>query len=228
MRIPVRAVLGFVVVVVLLPLVLFPAAGRLDWAEAWAFVGIHLGMTFLSRFVVWRTHPALLAERGRFSEKGMAQGRDRLLLLWAAILGPLVTWIVAGLDERLSWSPDLPAALQAAAGVVMLVGYALGAWAMAVNAFFSAVVRIQGERGQKVITGGPYRWVRHPGYAGGILAYLAMPLLLDSLWALIPAAAASAVVVIRTALEDGTLHDGLDGYVEYAKRTRYRLLPGVW
>ena len=99
---------------------------------------------------------------------------------------------------------------------------------MVANRFFSAVVRIQTDRGQTVVTSGPYRLVRHPGYAGGMLAWLAAPLALDSLWALLPAALTALALVIRTILEDRMLHAGLPGYAEYAQRTRARLLPGVW
>jgi protein-S-isoprenylcysteine O-methyltransferase Ste14 len=99
---------------------------------------------------------------------------------------------------------------------------------MVANRFFAAVVRIQSDRDHKVVTGGPYRVVRHPGYAGGIWAWLATPLMLGTLWAYIPALLTIAAMVVRTALEDQTLHSELPGYAEYAQHTRYRLLPGVW
>jgi protein-S-isoprenylcysteine O-methyltransferase Ste14 len=109
-----------------------------------------------------------------------------------------------------------------------VLGWALFMWAMGANAFFSEAVRIQEERGHTVVTDGPYRYVRHPGYVGAILALFATPLLLGSLWALIPAGLATIGYVVRTALEDKTLQEELDGYTEYAQQTRYRLLPGVW
>jgi len=99
---------------------------------------------------------------------------------------------------------------------------------MLANRFFSGVVRIQNERGHSVVSDGPYRWVRHPGYAGGFIGDLALPLLLGSAWAFIPAALTAGAVVLRTALEDRTLQAELPGYREYAQRTRFRLLPGVW
>jgi protein-S-isoprenylcysteine O-methyltransferase Ste14 len=97
-----------------------------------------------------------------------------------------------------------------------------------VNRFFSAVVRIQRDREHTVVTSGPYRLIRHPGYAGALITSLAIPLLLGSLWALIPAALVVCLLILRTALEDRTLQEKLDGYREYAGRVRYRLLPGVW
>jgi protein-S-isoprenylcysteine O-methyltransferase Ste14 len=101
-------------------------------------------------------------------------------------------------------------------------------WSMAANAFFAQTVRIQEDRGHTVATGGPYRYVRHPGYVGGILFQVATPLILGSVWALIPAGLTVCLTIIRTALEDRTLLEELDGYKEYAGRVRYRLLPGVW
>jgi protein-S-isoprenylcysteine O-methyltransferase Ste14 len=110
----------------------------------------------------------------------------------------------------------------------MGVGYALFLWAMASNAFFAEGVRIQTDRGHTVSTGGPYRYVRHPAYTGAIISLVAAPLLLGSPWALIPAVAAAALYVARTYMEDKTLMEELPGYKEYARQTRYRLLPGVW
>jgi len=109
-----------------------------------------------------------------------------------------------------------------------VAGYALGSYALIENAYFSGVVRIQADRGQHVVSSGPYRWLRHPGYAGTLLAYLATPFLLDSAWALLPALFLAAVLILRTRLEDQTLQAELDGYRDYAQRVRYRLLPGVW
>jgi protein-S-isoprenylcysteine O-methyltransferase Ste14 len=112
--------------------------------------------------------------------------------------------------------------------IVMIAGYSFSSWALIVNRFFSGTVRIQTERGHHVVTDGPYRIVRHPGYAGGLLGFVMIPFLLDSLWALIPTFLLTVVLVVRTALEDATLQKELPGYAEYAQRTRYRLIPGVW
>lgn len=96
------------------------------------------------------------------------------------------------------------------------------------NRFFSGIVRIQTERGHQVISTGPYRWMRHPGYAGVLLLYLATPIFLDSRWAFLPALFLTVVLLIRTNLEDKALQNELEGYWAYANRVRYRLLPGVW
>ena len=118
--------------------------------------------------------------------------------------------------------------LQIAAFAVYALGSGLFSWAMITNAYFSTAVRIQDDRGHQVCTTGPYRFVRHPGYVGASLQSLVMPLMFGSLWALIPGALAVLMLVIRTTLEDQTLHEELDGYREYAQKTRYRLLPGTW
>jgi protein-S-isoprenylcysteine O-methyltransferase Ste14 len=110
----------------------------------------------------------------------------------------------------------------------MLLSQGLFTWAMVSNPFFSTMVRIQTDRGQTVATGGPYRWVRHPGYVGYILSAVSTALLLGSLWALVPAVLTGVLLVVRTALEDRTLLEELEGYEEYARQVRYRLVPGVW
>ncbi len=135
---------------------------------------------------------------------------------------------MAGLDFRFSWSLHIPPVIQSLALIGVVLGYVLGGWAMVVNKFFSAVVRIQKERNQTVISDGPYKFVRHPGYTGAILALLSMPIMLGSLWALLPAGFIASLTIVRTFLEDKTLQEKLEGYKEYAKKVKYRLLPGVW
>jgi protein-S-isoprenylcysteine O-methyltransferase Ste14 len=169
--------------------------------------------------------PELIAERGQPREnvKGWDKAISGLLLI--PTLGVLV---VAGLDERFGWSPALPLAAHLAGLALMVLGQALFTWAMASNKFFSTAVRIQMDRSHTVATGGPYRYVRHPGYVGYIVTVLAVPLILGSLWALIPEGLVTCLFIVRTALEDRTLREELDGYEDYALHVRYRLLPGVW
>ncbi len=144
------------------------------------------------------------------------------------IIAAIVMLIVAGLDKRFEWSPNLPLVLHIVAFGIAALGFSLSTWATLVNRFFSAVVHIQRDRGHTVVSSGPYRLIRHPGYAGTVVTSLATPLLLGSLWALIPAALVVCQLVIRTALEDETLQEELEGYHDYAARVCYRLLPGVW
>lgn len=227
-RFPVRMIVRFVAVMVFLPAVIFIAAGTLKWWNAWAYFTAVVVGALSSRLVIALKHPDLLMERGTSMESGDAKLWDRLIVLLAALLLPTVGLIVAGLDHRFAWTAMLPTVVHIAGLVMLAAGFALGAWAMAVNRFFSAVVRIQKERGHAVVSRGPYRLVRHPSYAGGLLATIGIPLLLNSLWALIPASVVVALTIARTALEDRTLQNELPGYTEYAQRTRYRLVPGVW
>ena len=223
-----KAWLRFAAFTLLLPMVLFIAAGRLDWVMAWVYVGIVVSCMFISRIIVIRTNLDLIAERAQSLEKEDVKGWDRPILFFLLLIGPLAMMIVAGVDERFGWSPQIPLALKLVALAIMVMGYVVGTWAMAVNKYFSAVVRIQKDRGQTVVTDGPYRFVRHPAYATGIVSFILTPILLGSLWALIPSSLVAVVTVARTALEDKTLQGELDGYQEYAQQVRYRLLPGVW
>lgn len=224
----VRAALGFVLYLLLAPGLLFLFGGTLAWPMAWIYFVLALVAALGSRLIVWRRSPDLLRERAQFAEAEDAEPWDRWLVLVVAIVGPALTSIVAGIDHRAGWGPGLPEVVQIVAAFLVAAGFGLGTWAMVANRFFSAVVRIQSDRGHRVVTGGPYRWVRHPAYAGGVLAFLAFPLMLDAVWALLPALLVTAGVVVRTALEDRTLIEKLPGYAEYAGHTRHRLLPGVW
>jgi protein-S-isoprenylcysteine O-methyltransferase Ste14 len=211
---------------VVVALILLISAGRWDWTAAWVFVGIYLAFDVATALVVLPRSPDLLLDRTRM-QPGTAPW-DKAIMPLAASLLPMACWIVAGLNERFRWMPTIPNGVQILAAAVTAGGFALTVWAMAANAFFSATVRLQPERGQRVASGGPYRWVRHPGYVGAIMFTLAMPILLDSLWALIPAALAAVLYVVRTALEDNYLAEGLAGYREYQQRVPNRLLPRVW
>jgi protein-S-isoprenylcysteine O-methyltransferase Ste14 len=205
---------------------LFLAAGRLTWLEGWVFLALLALVQALNFAFLIAIDPALLVERSDIQAGTKAW--DRVLVRIVALLGPLAIELVAGLDERWGWSPPVPTAAWLIGLGMALLGSLLGLWAMATNRFFSGTVRIQKERGQVVVTGGPYRYLRHPGYAGGLLFDLAAPLALASLWAYVPAMITGGFLALRTALEDRTLLEELDGYPAYARRTRYRLLPGIW
>ena len=207
---------------------IFLAAGTVRWPMGWVYYGLTVGGALASRALVAIVHPDLLAERAQSQRAEDNKDYDRYLSPIVALIAPLVSLIVVGLGKRWSWSPPLPTWVAAVGVVLYVLGYALATWALVTNRFFSAVVRIQTERGQYVVSGGPYRVVRHPGYTGGIATAIATPLLLGALWALIPEAIYVAFMALRTALEDRTLHEELPGYPEYARRTRYRLFPGVW
>jgi protein-S-isoprenylcysteine O-methyltransferase Ste14 len=205
---------------------LFGGAGRLDWSWAWVYFGISLATLAIGGAILLRTSPEMVAERGR--PRGGMRGWDKVLSSVWLVAGFLALPLVAGLDARFGWTHALSASWHAAGAVALAVGYGLIMWAMRTNAYFSTVVRIQGERGHAVCSSGPYRCVRHPGYVGYTLLFLAMPILLGSYWALVPWLAGSISMVIRTALEDRMLHAELPGYQKYARKVRYRLVPGIW
>jgi protein-S-isoprenylcysteine O-methyltransferase Ste14 len=216
--------LFFIVVVPFLPLLI---SWQWGWWEGWVYglVGV-LGF-IISRALASRRHPDLLRERARFLRHEDAKRWDRTLASLVGLGGGLIP-LVAGLDARFEWSPEFSLPLKILALVVLVGGFGLGSYALIENRFFSGMVRIQTERGHRVVSTGPYGWMRHPGYAGALWAYFATPLFLDAYWAFLPALFLAIVLVIRTRLEDQTLQEELDGYREYAKKVRYRLLPGIW
>jgi len=208
---------------VIIGALLFLTGADWGWGSAWTYLGVYLVQQVVTAVLL---SPELLAERSAQQEGTKAW--DKILALLAALLLPLAIYAVAGVDHRGGWTEELPVWVSILALVAMVLGIVLTVWAMRANAFFSGTVRIQEDRGQTVATGGPYRWVRHPGYVGAILHHVAAPLVLGSLWALVPGLLGALAMIVRTSLEDRTLHEELDGYTEYAARTRYRLLPGVW
>lgn len=206
--------------------VLMLSAGRWDWIAGWIYVGIFLAFDAATALVVIPRSPELLIERSHRSKDVKAW--DKVIMPVAAGLLPLFSWIIAGLDIRFGWGPEVRLSLQAAGFVLTVIGHAIVVWAMSANVFFSVIVRIQEERGHSVATGGPYRWIRHPGYLGAILFSGAIPFLLTSWWALIPSVGSVILYIIRTSLEDKTLQDELPGYIDYAQQVKFRLIPGVW
>jgi len=204
---------------------LFWSAGRMDWWPAWAAIVVWLAWYTAMDIIVIRFNPDLIAER-LTPPKG-AKAWDRAILSVLRLI-ELARYILAGLDQRHGWTSDFPLSAQLIGLTVCVLSAALFTWAMASNIFFSQIVRIQSERGHAVVTNGPYRYVRHPGYVGMILFEFAISTLLASWWALIAGGLCAILLIIRTALEDRTLQAELTGYVDYAHRVRYRLLPGIW
>jgi len=211
--------------VVMLALLLFLTAGTVDWIAGWTVVIIMTGWVISTAIVVIPHYPELLAERVG-PRKGAKTWDTILLSLYG--LSMIVLWIVAGLDLRYGWSSGISPFAQITAMLLVIAGHALVVWATGTNAFFSQVVRIQTERGQTVVSTGPYHYVRHPAYVGAIVLVLSSPILLSSWWALIPGVVCAVLMIVRTALEDQTLQAELPGYVTFTQHTRYRLLPGVW
>jgi protein-S-isoprenylcysteine O-methyltransferase Ste14 len=205
--------------------VLLLSAGRFDWLWAWVFVGLYVVGIAANAVFMFRTNPQTIAERS--SSQGMKDWDKVVGGTWAVIYF-VVLQVVAGLDERFGWTGGLALWVHIAGAGLFILGLGLFSWAMISNAHFSTVVRVQEDQGHAVCTSGPYQFIRHPGYLGAIIQSPAVPLILGSLWALIPGALAAMLMIVRTALEDRTLQEELDGYEEYTHQVRYRLVPGIW
>lgn len=208
----------------LLALIFLPA-GRLDWTPGWIFILFLFTVYGVAVLVLKRVNPAIFRARNRF-QAGTKRWDVNLVSL--ICLGLVAEIPVATLDSgRMSWSA-MPISVVILGYILLGAGIALGTWAQAVNRFFEPGVRLQRERGQRVISTGPYAFVRHPGYVSAIMVFAGLALALASWWALIPAAWATALLILRTSWEDALLHAELEGYADYARRVRFRLAPGLW
>jgi protein-S-isoprenylcysteine O-methyltransferase Ste14 len=210
------------------PLLLFASSGDLGWVAGWGYSVFALVYTVVGRLVLFRKSPGLAEERASGLKRPDIAPWDRKIVPWIGLILPMLAMIAAGLDRRLGSAPHYPVWVQTVAAAPVVAGASLGLWAALTCPFFSSVARIQTDRGQRVISAGPYRWVRHPGYIGTILFNLASPLVLGSSWALVPAGLLVVLTVLRTRLEDRMLQEKLAGYREFAGRTRFRLIPGLW
>lgn len=220
-----RIFIRFGLFIIIMGALLFAAAGTTVWLMGWAFL-IGYGVVVLISAVVVPIDPEFAEERTTM-KKDVKQW-DKYLAGIPSLLFPWVLLIVAGLDFRFGWSADIGLGWMAAAMVLSMLAYLISVWASAVNQFYGRFVRIQKERGHHPITTGPYAVIRHPGYFGIGLFSLLVPIGLGSYWTLIPGGLMTILLVVRTALEDKTLIDELEGYAAYAEGTRYRLLPGIW
>jgi len=202
--------------------VIFGLAGRWDLWNVWAFIGLNVVLLSFVALVEYRSNPDLLKE----GSEPIAPGHVR----WSRIPGMLtiLQWIIAGLDQRFHWSTVIPASLILTGLVIFALSWGLGAWARSVNPFFSPTIRIQEERGQRVISAGPYAIVRHPGYVGFLLSLVGTSLALNSLLSILSVFIAVPVITQMTVFEDRMLQNGLAGYADYAAKVRYRLIPGIW
>ena len=205
---------------------LFACAGTLEYARGWLFIGLFLALVVANGVYVLPRNPDVIAARGATGQQGTRTFDKVLMSLYTVVyLGQLG---VAALDAgRLDWS-RLGWSWALAGAALMIVADLPVAAAMAVNRNLETTVRIQAERGHQVAASGPYRFVRHPMYVGMLLQLPAASLVLGSAWSLALAGVCAALMVVRTALEDRALRRDLPGYAEYATRTRYRLVPGVW
>lgn len=218
-----KRVILFIISMFVFAAILFFSYGGVDWIMGWVYMAIIAVSTGIL---------TLTMDQGLFDERiGRKTGAKKWDIPLAAFIGrfgPVALLIVAGLDKRYGWSLEIPVSVKIIALLVFIFGLYVVYRAVIVNRFFSAVVRIQEDRGHSVVSSGPYRYVRHPGYTGVILYIGASAIVLESLWALIPAGLILIVTVIRTFLEDRTLVSELEGYADYTERVRYRLIPLIW
>jgi len=217
LKIGMRVVLAIAALIAMV----FGSAGRWDLPFAWAYLAVLVGAMVVTVFVIDKD---LVRERAKPGPGGVDRSLRFVVLPFFA-----VHIVVAGLDiGRYHWSGQIAACWQIAALIGLAASTALSIWAVQQNRFFSPVVRIQSERGHHVITSGPYRWVRHPGYASAIVSILCGGPALGSWWSMLVLAPVFVLTLRRAVIEDRYLHEHLEGYTDYAKRTRHRLVPGIW
>jgi protein-S-isoprenylcysteine O-methyltransferase Ste14 len=204
----------------LIGLLLFGCAGRIDIARFWEYLFVCSVSFIVAASVI---DPDLLQERVR------PGGQPLKLRYYALLLPPIAHWCIAGLDVgRFHWSDSVWPSLQIFALTIFALAMALMIWAMRVNRFFSSIIRLQEDRGHTLVTGGPYRWIRHPGYTAGFLLCLSSGIALGSWVSVLAGAACLPLLLRRTLAEDHFLKGNLEGYSVYADAVRYRLVPGIW
>jgi protein-S-isoprenylcysteine O-methyltransferase Ste14 len=216
-----RSVVALLVLIVLL----FVSAGSISWARGWLFLLVLVTVLGVSARYLWRINPEIFAARSRIHPGSKRWDRILLGFLFPAMIA--IVPVGALDDARFQWS-RMSWWFVGLGYLLLITGTAITTWAQAVNRFFEPGVRIQTERGHHVVDTGPYAIIRHPGYFAACLLFPGIALALGSWWALIPAAFAALLIIIRTEWEDRMLHAKLDGYAAYAKRVRFRLIPGVW
>jgi len=214
--------IGFMVAVI--GLTMFISAGRLNWINAWAYLGLYVGSIIVGGAWLIPRHSDVINERGRSDPN--TKTFDRIIAPFYLVTS-LGVFVVAGLDARWGWS-SVAQGLQVLGGIGLVLSMMGVYWVMANNPFLAQTVRIQTERGHRVATSGPYRFVRHPMYADTLYFFWTTPFLLNSWWAFIPSLLLVIILFIRTALEDRTLQAELPGYAQYVDQVRYRLIPGIW
>jgi protein-S-isoprenylcysteine O-methyltransferase Ste14 len=215
--------IGIFVTLLFLGVILFVTSGKLTWLMAWFYLAIVLVIKVVNAITI---ESSLMEERAQPKEG--TKKWDIFLASFVAVVGPISTLILAGLDIRFGWSHGITLGFQIVGIVFIILGGLLVNWAMAANQFFSSTVRIQSDRNHSVSTQGPYQYLRHPGYIGAIIGIMMTPLMLGSWVAFIPAILVVCGYIVRTGLEDMVLHIELEGYADYAKKVRYRLFPGIW
>ena len=222
LRITLRLLITFVV----MSAAFFGSAGTVAWPQAWIYMIIQFSFWLVTALWLKKHNPQLLKDRMVFL-KPATRGWDKAIIMTStAVFVPYL--LLPGLDAvRCEWS-SVPVLVSVFAYAGVMVSLLLFFAVLRENAYLSRFVEVQKERGHKVVTTGPYRYVRHPMYVGLILLLYSIPVALGSLWTLVPASVLTFLFVIRTHFEDKTLHEELDGYKAYSGKVKYRLFPGLW
>ena len=223
-----KVILRFTLTPIIMLGIFYFTAGRLDWWEVWAYMANFLVVAVGGRMLLLKRRPDQARERMEAGNKENVKSWDKKIVPLIALYLPFLSMAAAGLDKRFGWSPILPLGIRIAGLAVLIIGGSLANWALLTNRFFSSHVRIQTDRGHTVVDKGPYRVIRHPGYFGGLISWIAAPFFFSS-WVVAAICVITIVLTfIRTALEDKVLQEELPGYKEYAQRVCYRLIPGIW
>jgi len=221
MQFPKPAIAATAIAIVATSSIAFILAHRLEWTVGRLYIGIAVATILINLGCLLRWNPGLILKRSRFG-----RGTKTWDMVWLALWAPIVVAVyVVAIREGNMGLPGIEWLLGLA---VFVPGWALVIWAMVVNPFFEKTVRIQTESDHRVISAGPYAYIRHPGYVGFSGWFLSTPLLLSSNWAFVPAVLSVIGLVVRTALEDRMLRLELSGYADYTARVRFRLVPGIW
>lgn len=221
-----KLLLQNVIWIVAIGALLFVPAGTLHWPVAWVFLATMAILGVACGLWLAKTDPALLAERMRPMMQDNQPAADKKFMVAFGVAA--LAWFVAiGLDRRYHAS-EMPIGLRAFGLTMLLLSSGFIMWVMRENSFAAPVVKLQTERGHRVVSTGPYAWVRHPMYSGTLLFFIGVPLLLGSWWGVLMSPLFLVLFAIRAHIEERALIEGLPGYADYAARVRYRLLPGLW
>ncbi len=219
-----RSLGSLAVTLLIMAVLLFGAAGTVDWAAAWRYLALFVVVIAIAIAYLWRVDPELFAVRRR-PQAGSKSWDFAYVAVTVAAFALILP--VAGLDFRFDWL-RAPAPLVWLGYLLFIAGFWITSWAQGVNRYFELTVRIQTDRGHKVIDTGPYAVIRHPGYAGGLALGLGTALALGSLVAVIPVLICCITLALRTLAEEATLEVELPGYADYMQRVRFRWIPGLW
>ena len=213
----IRLLSGFIV----LSIIFFLPAGSVAYPEAWAYMStLFIPMIFVFIYLI-KKEPELLARRMKMKEKE----KEQKLIIKLSYIPFLIAFLLPGFDKRFGWS-NVPVAVVVISDILVLISYGVFFVVLKENPYASRIVEVESE--QRVITSGPYAIVRHPMYSVVLLMYILSPLALGSYWAVVPMVFVIPVIIARILNEEKVLKRDLDGYEEYTRKTRYRIIPGIW